>query len=143
MRIAKVLFLTGLGTGLIPFAPGTWGSLLGLFFYLIFYKLPVAFLIYLAVLALGVKLSSSSYMLFGEEDSSKIVIDEVLGMWTALLGLKLSFWLIVIAFLMFRFFDIYKPNFIAFFERLPGGWGVVVDDIVAGVVTNVLLRVMF
>ncbi len=146
MRTAKVLFLTAGGVGLIPFAPGTLGSLAGLFVYLLFLKSlsPLPFwVLYLLVFWGAVKYASESSTLFGEEDSSKIVVDEVLGMWIALWGVKLSFWSVVDAFLLFRFFDIYKLGLFKKLEALPGGWGVVIDDVAAGVLVNILLRVMF
>ncbi|BAT71981.1 phosphatidylglycerophosphatase A [Thermosulfidibacter takaii ABI70S6] len=146
MRTAKVLFLTGLGSGLSPAAPGTFGTLIGLLIYLLVLRhfSAVAFwFFYLLVFWLAVKYSSESEALFGENDSSKIVIDEILGIWIALWGVKLCFWSVIDAFLLFRFFDIYKVSFIKRFDELEEGWGVVLDDVAAGVIVNLLLRVMF
>ena len=146
MRTAKVLFLTAGGVGLLPLAPGTLGSLAGLLVYLLFLKAlsPLLFwVLYLLVFWVAVKYASESSALFGEEDSPKIVVDEVLGMWIALWGVKLSFWSVVDAFLLFRFFDIYKVSIFRKLEALPSGWGVVIDDVAAGVLVNILLRVMF
>lgn len=146
MRAVKVLFLTGLGSGLIPFAPGTFGSLVGVLLYVaILAKLPklLALLAFAVVFFWAVRLSNESRSLFGEEDSSRIVIDEILGMWVALWGNPLSLWCVVDGFLLFRFFDIYKPELLRKLERLPGGWGVVLDDVAAGVLANIVLRLMF
>ncbi len=144
MRTAKVLFLTVFGCGLSPFAPGTWGAAAGVVLLFLFGWLPyfVKFLAFCAVFALAVFLSGESEELFGEPDSPKIVVDEVLGMWVTLFGVHPSFWNVVNGFLLFRFFDIYKVPIVSRLERLPGGWGVVLDDVGAAVLANIILRVI-
>ena len=146
MRTAKVLFLTLLGCGLSPWAPGTVGSLGALVLYLLLvskFSAFARFLFLVLVFSLGVVWGAESAKLFGEEDNPRIVIDEAVGMWVSLLGLPLGFWSVVNAFLLFRFFDIYKPGYMRELEKLPGGWGVMVDDLVAGVIVNILLRAIF
>jgi len=75
------------------------------------------------------------------KDSSKVVIDEVLGMCVSLCWLPVQVSYYLAAFLLFRFFDILKPLFIKRLEALPGGWGVMADDLLAGIYTNIILQV--
>ena len=74
-----------------------------------------------------------------DEDPSIVVIDEVLGMWLALLGLPKTFIIVVLAVAFFRIFDIIKPPPIRQLERLPGGWGIVLDDVAAGVLARIVV----
>lgn len=76
------------------------------------------------------------------KDSSKIVIDEAAGMCISLLFVPVTWKYLVAGLLLFRFFDIVKPMFIRRMESLPGGWGVMMDDVLAGIYTNILLQVM-
>ena len=76
-------------------------------------------------------------------DSNKVVVDELLGMCISLLLLPFRWQYGVAAFILFRFFDIVKPLYIRKAESLQGGWGVMADDVLAGVYTNLLLQVVF
>ncbi|MBX2914742.1 MAG: phosphatidylglycerophosphatase A [Cyclobacteriaceae bacterium] len=70
------------------------------------------------------------------KDSSKVVIDEVAGMAISLLFLPFALRYIAMAFVLFRFFDIVKPFYIKRAEKFPGGWGVMIDDVIAGICAN-------
>ncbi len=74
------------------------------------------------------------------KDSSRVVIDEAAGMCISLLFVPITIQWIVIALVLFRFFDIVKPFYIRKAEALPGGWGVMMDDILAGVYSNIVLQ---
>lgn len=74
------------------------------------------------------------------EDPSKVVIDEIVGVWIAMIGVPFSWLNLALAFGLFRLFDIQKPLGIRRMERLPGGWGVMMDDVLAGVYANVVLQ---
>lgn len=74
------------------------------------------------------------------KDSYRVVIDEVAGVWVGLLGVPLSGPRLLVGLLLFRFFDIVKPLFIRRMEQLPGGYGVMLDDVLAGVYTALLLH---
>jgi len=87
----------------------------------------------------GVWSSSMVEPIWGK-DPSKVVIDEVAGMAISLLFIPVSVKYLLCAFILFRFFDIVKPLYIRKTEALPSGWGVMVDDVLAGVYTNVLLQ---
>ncbi len=76
------------------------------------------------------------------KDSSRVVIDEVAGMCVTLLFVPVKFWYVVAGLILFRFFDIAKPLLIRKTESLPGGWGVMADDVVAGIYSNLLLQLV-
>ena len=98
-------------------------------------------LIWVVILVLGVIVSGKAEKDFGQ-DARPIVIDEVLGMGLALLFVPKRIVYYVIAFVLFRLFDIVKPFPARQAERLPSGWGVMADDLVAGVYANVVVQVL-
>lgn len=133
MKIVNYIIATALGAGYAPLAPGTAGSILCLL--IVYFCSPVPLLVYILVLVLlfflGVYSSTRVEKDLGH-DPSIVVIDEVLGMGISLLLLPRNFWLFFIAFLLFRVFDIFKPPPINFSQKLAAGWGIMVDDIIAG-----------
>lgn len=136
---------TGFYAGKIPVAPGTFGSLVGLAFCYLLSRLDVgAGIIVLAVTAvLSCWVAGAAEAMLGAKDPGAIVIDEIVGMGVTLAGISFSWGTAVGGFLLFRFFDILKPFPIRYLEkRLPGGVGIVADDVVAGVMANVALRLV-
>lgn len=132
------VFATWFGCGLSPFAPGTVGSLAAIviawplsragFGRLQFLAICLV-LLYPAIRAAGIVENQT-----GRKDPGIVVIDEVLGQWLTLTGATRFDWLtFVIAFALFRLFDIWKPPPIRRIERLPGGAGIILDDLLAGV----------
>jgi phosphatidylglycerophosphatase A len=95
----------------------------------------------LALLALGVYSSGKVEARWGK-DSYRVVIDEVVGMGLTLLFVPVRWPYLAIGLLLFRFFDIAKPLYIRKMEQLPGGWGVMMDDVLAGVYANLLLQLI-
>lgn len=134
-------FATGLFSGYIPGAPGTYGSLLAAI--LVFYLpgLTSATLI-IGLFFLGVLSSQLEEKRTGLKDEGKIVIDEIIGVFITFIGFSLSPVIIIIGFILFRLFDIFKPFLIDRVQNLPGGWGVMVDDLVAGIASNLVLRLI-
>ena len=126
--------------GKLPFAPGSWGSLGALLLWLL---LPVAFSIHLSIIVilfvLGVYSSNKMAKYLDDDDPSEVVIDEVVGMGISLFMLPHSFGLYLLAFILFRIFDIVKPWFIYRIQNLPGGWGIMLDDVLAGLFTFALV----
>ncbi|RYY22961.1 MAG: phosphatidylglycerophosphatase A [Chitinophagaceae bacterium] len=95
----------------------------------------------LTILFLGTWSSGKVESIWGH-DSSKVVVDEVAGMMITLLWVPINITYVLIGFILFRFFDILKPLGIKSAERLPGGWGVMADDVLAGVYAFALLRLV-
>ena len=135
------VFLTFFYSGLSPKAPGTMGSLLALVFGVLivrFLSLETLFLASVLLTILGIKHINAYEENGGEHDDKSIVIDEVIGMWLALV-LSSTTWLqIGLSFLFFRLFDIWKPSIIGRIDQnVKGGLGVIGDDIVAGLVAGI------
>ena len=145
MRALAVLIATGVYVGYIPFAPGTAGSLLGLILVaaarsVSLWGLEVVCLV--AAVLIGVWSAGVAERHFQRKDPGPIVIDEVVGMGITLLGIPVSWPGMVVGFVAFRFFDVVKPFPARAAERLPGGWGVVIDDVVAALYGNIVVRVL-
>ena len=133
---------TGFGSGYAPIAPGTAGSLVGILIYLALTRLPwpVHLVTILLLILFAVYVSGEAEKIFNKKDSSYIVIDEIVGQQFALFFVPPKILYIALGFLAFRLFDIVKPPPARFCQdHLPGGWGVVMDDVMAGVWTNILL----
>lgn len=135
---------TGFGAGYSPLAPGTMGTLVGVAFYLILDRVLPHLLSYgimlVAFTLLGVWISGRCERYLGEKDNRKIVIDEIGGFLIAMFGLSSSPRFIVLGFALFRALDILKPFKIEKIQRLSGGWGIMGDDIAAGLLANALLH---
>lgn len=141
-RLGIVLLATWFGCGFVPIAPGTFGSLATV--PLIFLLRDAHFIIKLAVLIIMVIIATvvtkMTQGIFDGDDPKEIVIDEVSGMLMAALFIPFTWRSIGIAFVLFRIFDIAKPFPIRKIERIKGGIGIVMDDIVAGAMTYVLMK---
>ena len=92
------------------------------------------------VFALGVAAAGHVARRLGIEDPGLVVVDEVVGMWVSLLGVPFTGVTAIAGFLLFRVFDVFKPYPARDLESLPGGWGIMCDDVMAGVYANLLLR---
>lgn len=130
--------------GYMPIAPGTFGSLIAcVLFMLIEPSVSVHILMLLFITIVGVISSHYAEILLKDKDSRHIVIDEFCGYFLAVLFLPHSAFYSISAFFLFRFFDILKPFPIRNVERLfRGGVGVMADDIVAALFTNVILQII-
>jgi phosphatidylglycerophosphatase A len=140
-RIIKFI-ATGFGSGLVPFAPGTAGTIVGIPIYLAFSRLSwiLYFVFVVAFTLLACYVSGRAERIFGEKDTSCIVVDEMVGFqWTMFLVAPTVLH-VFIGFILFRLFDILKISPAGYFHRrLPGGYGVVIDDVVAGMYANIAL----
>lgn len=83
-----------------------------------------------------------AYDSFNEEDPSAIVLDEVVGVLWALWGIPLTWWRLLLGFILFRIFDITKFPLLNWLEKMPGALGIILDDVAAGIITNIILWVM-
>jgi len=143
-RLARII-ATSFYTGLFPFAPGTVGAFGALLFVWIFPGIlgfPLLFLT-LLIFFIGVWAATEVEKTDGH-DASIINIDEVAGMWISLLFIPagLAWYWFVIAFFIFRAFDIFKPFPVNQSQKLAKGWGVMVDDVLAGIYSNLALRLL-
>jgi phosphatidylglycerophosphatase A len=140
-RLAVVLATAG-GAGLIPVAPGTAGSAVGVLVYLVTADWPLAWqaALLIAITVSGTWASSLAERHFQREDPGPVVIDEVAGQLLTCFATGVSWRGALLAFLMFRLFDIVKPWPSRRFESFPGGVGIMADDLMAGVYGNLALR---
>lgn len=146
-----VVISTGLGAGYSPFAPGTAGAFVGAVLLYGWFHLAAYFgydiqlngfpfvLALLVCLLLGIWSTDIVEPEWGK-DPSKVVIDEVLGMWVSMAFVSITIPNLLIAFFLFRLFDIWKPWPIRKLESLPGGWGVMLDDLLAGIYANICMH---
>jgi phosphatidylglycerophosphatase A len=159
---AFILWLAqGFGSGRIPFGPGTFGSIVGLFWFalLLCAKSPAVFVLGICLsIPLSVWLSASAEKILGKTDPGSIVIDEIIaiplcfGTWLAHIYARQESWpgaeyffsspkwpITLAVFILFRVFDIAKPWPVRSSQKLPGGWGVTMDDVLAAVYVNVVV----
>ncbi|WP_170000286.1 phosphatidylglycerophosphatase A [Campylobacter sp. RM9328] len=141
------LFLTFFGTGLLPKAPGTWGSLAGMvcaYIILAYFSSTTLFLASILLFLLGVSAVESYEKITGKHDSSHIVIDEVAGVFLAIAISGATFAQILLSFLFFRLLDIKKPSIIGRIDRnVKGGLGVMGDDMVAGFFAGLMSAIAY
>ncbi|MCS7298868.1 MAG: phosphatidylglycerophosphatase A [Spirochaetia bacterium] len=146
--VVKFLATGGL-VGYLPVARGTFGTLIGVAIFILLSGYTVVFyalIVILTVIAFPVS-NYAEKEIFKTKDSSYIVIDEVVGYLVSTVGFTFSFnpqgiTILVLTFIIFRIFDIFKPYPIVHIQSLGGGVGIVLDDIFAGVMTNILVRIL-
>lgn len=134
---------TGGLIGFSPVAPGTFGSLAALPLCLLIASMRVgsALVFILALLLISTWIAHAAEKLVGQKDPKQVVVDEICGMTVALFALPFTPVYIIWGFALFRVFDILKPFPIGWVDKkVPGGLGVMLDDIIAGVFANALLR---
>ncbi len=138
--LASAVFL-----GYAPIAPGTFGTLAGIILYLglgrlTFWAYAAAVVILIAV---AVFLAGRAETYYGQKDDARIVIDEVAGYLVTMAGVKPGLAGVILGFFLFRFFDILKPWPVSVIDRKwPSGWGLVLDDVAAGIYASVSLHLL-
>lgn len=139
-----VIFLaTGAYSGYSLLLPGTLGTLVGMLLYSWFPADPSRYLLYTVLLFIaGVWAGNKAEIIFDEKNPSKVVIGEVVGFLIAMYMIPCSFWWIFFGFIFYRLFDIIRPKPIDRLEEMEGGWGIMLDDAMAGIYTNILLQVI-
>lgn len=155
---------TGFFSGYVPWASGTFGSIVGALFFLIpsFSNPVILLLAIVAGLVAGMYTSAQVADVEGDRltksaqrtkdrfqperhdtpDPSIVVIDEIVGMWIAMFAIHPSLASVAIAFVAFRLFDIFKPYPARQLERYPKGWGIMLDDVIAGIYANIITRIL-
>lgn len=149
-RFLILSFSSVFGLGYMPFSKGTWGTAFAFLIWFLFLKNIniLAFLIFVFVFIIfSIIVSDLASKEYKVKDCQHIVIDEVAGYFVAVIGFVnyleyLTYWGVA-AFILFRFFDIFKPYPIKYFERISGGLGVVADDLMAGVYSSLILNISF
>ncbi|MDP6375295.1 MAG: phosphatidylglycerophosphatase A [Pseudomonadales bacterium] len=138
-----LLVATGFGSGFLPKAPGTWGSLVAVALWWLIPADPVVQTVAVVIAFFtGWRVTHEVCRRFEVGDAGEIVIDEIVGMWIVLLVVPRTLLWTLAAFAAFRFFDILKPPPIRWVERsIPGALGVMADDIVAGVLSAGVLAI--
>ncbi len=150
VSVFDILIATGFGSGFSPVAPGTAGAILATVIWWIlscFLTTPALCVTTAALIVvftiLGIYTTNKVETIWGE-DPSRVVVDEMVGVWIPLLIVSANdpFWLMLLAFVLFRLFDIFKPLGIRKMEDFKGGTGVMMDDILAGIYSLILLALI-
>ena len=143
---ALIMFIaTGCYSGYLPKAPGTWGSLVGLVQYSLLHTLSLP--VYLAVVAglfvVGSFVAGEAEKILDNRDPGVVVIDEIVGILIAMIAVPLTPLTMVLGFVLFRIFDILKPFPVNFFDqRFHGGLGIMLDDVIAGIYSLIILQLL-
>lgn len=144
----KELFFTSFYSGYFPVAPGTAGTIVAMGIYFIEYMIfgTSTWIVNLVIVALlaypSIKLGDAAEEFFGEKDPPEVVLDESMGYWISVLFYPFNWKIAILAFLIFRVMDILKPYPANKFQDLEGGKGIMLDDYIAGVYTNIILLVI-
>ncbi|MCG6921520.1 MAG: phosphatidylglycerophosphatase A [Acidobacteria bacterium] len=138
------LLATGLGSGHFPVAPGTAGSAVGLLLFWPLATLPVVLQVAACVVLFvaGALASTRVANGLGQKDPGLVVVDEIVGMWVTLIGLPFLPVTASLGFVLFRAMDVVKPWPARDLERWRGGWGIMADDVAAGIYAHLMLRVL-
>ena len=147
-RVKRLLAGAG-GIGFLPFAPGTAASVVAAGLYVAIALLTngwwLVALLAVVVGIVGVWLGNQAKELFGTDDPPSFVIDEILGMWIAMFGmggsLPLTWYGVLAAVILFRLFDIVKPYPAGRIDKIKSGWGIMGDDVAAGLYAGIVVRV--
>jgi phosphatidylglycerophosphatase A len=132
---------SGFGSGLSPVAPGTAGTLVGVLICLFCLPMPwvLRLLFVVVLLALSIYVAGQAEKIYEKKDDQRIVIDEIIGLQVTMLPVAINILNLCVAFVLFRIFDIWKPFPLRNLQKLPGGWGVVMDDVAAGIYAGIVL----
>lgn len=144
MNYFILMLATGFGVGFSPIGPGTMGTLVAIPLYLVLSLIPPPLyaLTVVTFFFLSSWISDKAQTSWGKKDDARIVVDEIMGFLVTMLWAPKTLLFITLGFFLFRFFDIVKPPPIRHLERVKGGYGVVLDDVLAGVYANIILQLI-
>ena len=145
MHTLIIIIATGFYSGYLPKAPGTWGSLVGLVLFFLLHSLNLE--MYLAVVAgiffVGTFAAGEAEKIMDRQDPGLVVIDEIVGILVTMIAVPATPLTMVLGFILFRIFDIFKPFPISLVDqRFHGGLGIMLDDIVAGIYSLIILQLL-
>jgi phosphatidylglycerophosphatase A len=146
LRNPDHFFGLGFGSGLIPFMPGTWGSLAAIPLLLAMSQLSVFWFVFVTFLTclIGIRFCQKTSDALGLHDHGSIVWDEIAGMMVVFIASPITPLTLLVGFLLFRFFDILKPWPIRVFDKkIHGGLGIMLDDIVAGALACICMHAIY
>jgi len=138
-----MLLATGCYSGYLPKAPGTWGSLVGLLLFYLLHtlSLPVYLAVVAGLLVVGSFAAGEAEKILDNRDPGVVVIDEIVGMLITMIAVPATAVNMILGFILFRIFDIVKPFPVNFFDqRFHGGLGIMLDDVVAGIYSLIILQ---
>ena len=147
MKKLAIVISSGFGSGFLKPGPGTWGTAVAFLMTTLVWQYDIFDLHLLAVILsilfylLGlwsIKALPSDWV----DDDQRIVVDEMIGYWVTLIWIPMSWTSLILAFILFRLFDIFKPLGIRRFDNIKTSWAVLVDDVIAGVYANLTLRII-
>lgn len=139
------LLAFGLGLGLLPWIPGTFGTLLGVLFYYVnnVYLGMSETLVIITSFILGIYICGKAAKNINHHDHPGIVFDEVVGYFVTMFAISFNMFNLVLGFILFRVFDIVKPWPIKYADKkIHGGFGIMFDDLLAGIYANLVLRLI-
>src|SRR5210317_719027 len=146
MHTLIMFIATGCYSGYLPKAPGTWGSLVGLLLFFLLHTLSLE--IYLSVIGgifvIGTFAAGEAEKIMDHQDPGLVVIDEIVGMLITMIAVPVTPLFMILGFTLFRIFDIWKPFPVGFVDqRFHGGLGIMLDDVVAGIYSLLILQLLF
>ncbi|MEO0089465.1 MAG: phosphatidylglycerophosphatase A [candidate division WOR-3 bacterium] len=141
MDFIKKMFASTFFLGFLPGAPATYASFFALIFPFLIKNSYLYILFFIGYLFLSVIIINELEKEWGK-DNKKITADEVLGILTTFFFLEINLKILILGFFLFRFYDIFKLPFIRKAEKITGAWGVILDDVLAGVLANISLRII-
>ena len=147
MKRLAVVISSGFGAGFIKPGPGTWGTAVAFLISALIYVSGVSDHVFIPVI-LTLLFYAAGLWSIGvlendwEDDDQRIVVDEMIGYWITIIMIPVSWTSLILAFFLFRAFDIAKPLGIRRFDEFKTNWAVLVDDVVAGIYANISLRIV-
>ena len=140
-----MLIATGCYSGYLPKAPGTWGSLVGLLFFFLIHtlSLPVYIAVVAGIFIVGSFAAGEAEKILDNRDPGAVVIDEIVGMLVTMIAVPATALNMALGFILFRIFDIVKPFPVNLFDkRFHGGLGIMLDDVVAGIYSLLIMQIL-
>ena len=144
MKHPVLLLATGFGSGLLPRAPGTWGTLAAIPLYVLIsgFDMATYLITYLSLFLIGILICKKATQVLKTHDHPSIVWDEIVGYLITMYSIPQHWTLVIAGFILFRLFDILKPWPIKMVDRtVKGGLGIMLDDVIAGAAANIILQI--